>query len=38
MKTDLTVKESHDITDQIEKLLQEKFQIFETDIHVEPSD
>lgn len=38
MKPDLTVKESHDITDQIEKLLQEKFQIFETDIHVEPSD
>ena len=38
MKPDLTVKESHDITDQIEKLLQNKFQIFETDIHVEPSD
>lgn len=38
MKPDLTVKESHDIADQIESLLQEKFQIFETDVHVEPSE
>ncbi|MBO0453155.1 cation diffusion facilitator family transporter [Candidatus Enterococcus murrayae] len=38
MKPDLTVRESHDITDQIEHLLQDKFHIFETDIHVEPSE
>ena len=38
MKPDLTVKESHDIADQIEQLLQEKFQIFETDVHIEPSE
>ncbi|MDT2598749.1 cation diffusion facilitator family transporter [Enterococcus hulanensis] len=38
MKPDLTVKESHDIADQIEQLLQEEFQIFETDVHIEPSE
>lgn len=38
MKPDLTVKESHDIADQIELLLQEEFQIFETDVHIEPSE
>lgn len=38
MRPDLTVKESHDIADQIEHLLQEKFQIFETDVHVEPGE
>lgn len=38
MKPDLTVKESHDVADQIEHLLQENFQIFETDVHVEPSE
>ncbi|MBX8938742.1 cation diffusion facilitator family transporter [Enterococcus gilvus] len=38
MNPDLTVKESHDIADQIEQLLQEEFQIFETDVHIEPSE
>lgn len=38
MKPDLTVKESHDIADQIELLLQEEFQIFETEVHIEPSE
>lgn len=38
MNPDLTVKESHDIADQIEQLLQEEFQVFETDVHIEPSE
>lgn len=38
MNPQLTVKESHDIADQIEDLLQEEFQIFETDVHIEPSE
>lgn len=38
MNPQLTVKESHDIADQIEELLQEEFQIFETDVHIEPSE
>lgn len=38
MNPKLTVKESHDIADQIEDLLQEEFQIFETDVHIEPSE
>ncbi|MFC4770634.1 cation diffusion facilitator family transporter [Enterococcus hermanniensis] len=38
MNPALTVKESHDIADQIEYLLQEEFQIFETDVHIEPSE
>ena len=38
MNPQLTVKESHDIADQIDELLQEEFQIFETDVHIEPSE
>lgn len=38
MRPELTVKESHDVADQIETLLRETFQIFETDVHVEPSE
>lgn len=37
MKPELTVKESHDVADQIEELLQKEFHVFETDVHVEPS-
>jgi len=38
MRPELTVKESHDVADQIENLLRDKFQVFETDVHVEPSE
>ncbi|HCT95762.1 cation diffusion facilitator family transporter [Vagococcus sp.] len=36
MDPDLTVAESHDITEAIETLLYEKFNVFDTDVHVEP--
>ncbi|WP_256244442.1 cation diffusion facilitator family transporter [Alkalibacterium sp. 20] len=32
----MTVQESHDITETIEKLLYEKFDVMHTDVHVEP--
>ena len=32
----LTVQESHDITENIETLLSDKYQVFDVDIHVEP--
>lgn len=38
MRPELTVKESHDVADQIENLLRDKYQVFETDVHVEPSE
>lgn len=36
MDPNLTVKESHDISDLIEHTLFEQFQVHETDVHVEP--
>ncbi|QZN88837.1 cation diffusion facilitator family transporter [Vagococcus lutrae] len=36
MDPNLTVAESHDITEAIETLLYEKFNVFDTDVHVEP--
>lgn len=36
MDSTLTVKQSHDITEKIEKLLSEKYKVFDTDVHVEP--
>lgn len=36
MDSDLTVKESHTVSDIIEHRLFEKFQVHETDVHVEP--
>lgn len=32
----MTVQESHDITETIEKLLYEQFEVMHTDVHVEP--
>ncbi|GEK91690.1 cation diffusion facilitator family transporter [Alkalibacterium kapii] len=32
----MTVQESHDITERIEKLLYEEFDVMHTDVHVEP--
>ncbi|MGX7058844.1 cation diffusion facilitator family transporter [Vagococcus humatus] len=32
----LSVKESHSITEEIEQLLQDSYQVFDTDVHVEP--
>lgn len=37
MNPDLSVYESHEITEEVEKLLREKFNIYDIDIHVEPS-
>lgn len=37
MNPDLSVYESHAITEEIENLLKEKFGVFDTDVHVEPS-
>lgn len=37
MNPDLSVYESHAITEEVEKLLKEKFDVFDTDVHVEPS-
>lgn len=36
MNPNLTVKESHDIVDDMEQQLQKKFNIFDIDVHVEP--
>lgn len=36
MDPNLTVKESHDVSDLIETTLFEQFQVLETDVHVEP--
>lgn len=37
MNPDLSVYESHAITERVEKLLSEKFAVYDIDIHVEPS-
>ena len=36
MDGDMTVEESHDITEQIEIMLSIKYKVFDTDVHVEP--
>lgn len=36
MHPDLSVQESHDVTEQVERLLEEKYDVFDIDIHVEP--
>jgi cation diffusion facilitator family transporter len=38
MDPTLTVKESHDVSDLIETILYEQFEVHETDVHVEPSE
>lgn len=38
MNANLTVKESHDIVDEMEIKIKEKFNIFDIDVHVEPYD
>ena len=37
MNPDLSVYESHAITEEVEKLLSKKFSVFDIDIHVEPA-
>lgn len=37
MNPDLSVYESHSITEKVEKLLQENFNVYDIDIHVEPA-
>ncbi|MBP2621108.1 cation diffusion facilitator family transporter [Streptococcus panodentis] len=37
MNPDLSVYESHEICDQVEEMLQERFGVFDTDIHIEPA-
>lgn len=37
MNPDLSVYESHEITEQVEHLLKEQFGVFDIDIHVEPA-
>ncbi|KJY61994.1 Cation diffusion facilitator family transporter [Bombilactobacillus mellifer] len=37
MDPDLTVRRSHAVTEQIEHLLQNKYHIFDVDVHVEPT-
>lgn len=37
MHPDLSVLQSHDITEQVENLLYIKYQVFDVDIHVEPA-
>ena len=36
MNPDLSVFESHEIADQVESMLEERFGIFDTDVHIEP--
>ncbi len=38
MNPDLSVYESHEVTEQVEQLLKLKHGVFDVDIHVEPSD
>ncbi|WP_178377451.1 cation transporter dimerization domain-containing protein [Carnobacterium alterfunditum] len=35
---EITVKRSHELTEQVENLLTADFGVFDTKIHVEPSD
>jgi cation diffusion facilitator family transporter len=37
MNPDLSVYESHEISDQVEEMLMERFGIFDIDIHIEPA-
>lgn len=37
MNPDLSVYESHEITESVEQLLREQFEIYDIDIHVEPA-
>ncbi len=37
MHPDLSVYESHDVTEQVEDLLKIKYRVFDVDIHVEPA-
>lgn len=37
MNPDLSVYESHAITEQIEKVLSKRFSVYDTDVHVEPA-
>ncbi|KXT73807.1 Cobalt-zinc-cadmium resistance protein [Streptococcus sp. DD10] len=37
MNPDLSVYESHAITEKVEQLLKEKFNVFDIDVHVEPT-
>ncbi|MBM7636495.1 cation diffusion facilitator family transporter [Streptococcus saliviloxodontae] len=37
MNPDLSVYESHEITEQVEELLSKRFSVYDIDIHVEPS-
>lgn len=37
MHPDLSVYESHDITEKVEKLLREDFGVYDVDVHVEPA-
>ena len=37
MNPDLSVYESHEITEQIETLLSQEFSVYDTDVHVEPA-
>lgn len=36
MNPDLSVYESHEVTEQIEEILQKQFSVYDTDVHVEP--
>ena len=37
MNPDLSVYESHEIADQVENMLKERFGVFDIDIHIEPA-
>lgn len=37
MNPDLSVYESHEIADQVESMLAERFGVFDTDVHIEPA-
>lgn len=37
MNPDLSVYESHEITEQVEQMLSDRFEIYDIDIHVEPA-
>lgn len=37
MNPDLSVYESHSITEKVEQLLSDQFSIYDIDIHVEPA-
>lgn len=37
MNPDLSVYESHEITEQVENLLRDRFEVYDIDIHVEPA-